>query len=319
MLNEAQKKKYIELLMDYKNNPNWISNFYNYKNSLLPKKLYRYRTSNSYNLKALKGNYIWLNSPDKFNDIYDCMLNIDSELLLLYNVLNNNWYKNNPFEKDEIQSLLFAEKEIKKGSMDLDLFISYLKSNNNEHIHEKLTSSPYFISYKVMYDCLQQFNANPEPPKKRVVKCKTACFSETYDNILMWSHYAKYNKGFCVEYDTSKCKEITKKLYPILYISEPIFCPNLMNDYADGKADISISQTIFSTMKFEDWQYEKEWRIFSGEQKIEMPSLPSCIYLGVNIKQYEQRKICKIADKLGIPVKKMQLLEGKFKLIAVDI
>lgn len=319
MLNDEQTKKYIDLLINYESNPNWLNNFHQYRKSLIPNKIYRYRTISSYNLKALKRNYIWLNSPEKFNDVYDCILNIDSRVLLLYNILNNHLYKDTPFNKQEIEMLLQAEGQIKTGEMTVEGFISYLKQDDNHILHEKLTASPVFKSYKDIYDCLKQFDSVSEPNSRIFVKCKLACFSETYDNILMWSHYAKYNKGFCIEYDTSKCSEVTKNLYPVLYVSEPTFCPKLMNDYADGKADISISQTLFSTIKFKDWQYEKEWRLFGGEQSIKMPALPTCIYLGANIKQYDQKKLCKIADKLDIPVKKMKVIEGQYKLVADNI
>ena len=50
-----------------------------------------------------------------------------------------------------------------------------------------------------------------------------------------------------------------------------------------------------------------------------MPALPTCIYLGANIKQYYQKKLCKIADKLDIPVKKMKVIEGQYKLVADNI
>ena len=112
MLNEEQKTKYLNLLMDYEKNPRWVEDFYKYKDSLMPQKLYRYRTPNEYNLKALKENYIWLSSPDKFNDIYDCILNVDSRLLLLYNSLNNHFYKDNPFSENEIYSFLLSRSNI---------------------------------------------------------------------------------------------------------------------------------------------------------------------------------------------------------------
>ena len=319
MLNEEQKTKYLNLLMDYEKNPRWIEDFYKYKDSLMPQKLYRYRTANECNLKALKENYIWLSSPDKFNDIYDCILNVDSRLLLLYNSLNNHFYKDNPFSENEIKILLEAEQRIKLGTMNEEEFVMYLKSENNKQVNSKLVSSSAFISYEDVYKCLKQFNLTPEPITRKSINCNVACFSETNDNILMWAHYAKYNKGFCIEYNTNDLKELVKKIYPILYVNKPIFCPKLMNDCVDRKIDISIPQTVFSTTKYIEWQYEKEWRIFAGNQKLKLPSLPSCIYLGVNIKEYDERKLRKIADKLQIPAKKMRFIEGQYKLEPIDL
>lgn len=47
------------------------------------------------------------------------------------------------------------------------------------------------------------------------------CMTETYDNILMWSHYANSHKGICIEYDVKKL--LTQKnafnyyIYPVIY------------------------------------------------------------------------------------------------------
>ena len=119
MLNEEQKTKYLNFLMDYDKNPRWVEDFYKYKDTLMPQKLYRYRTVNGYNLKALKENCLWLSSPDKFNDIYDCRLNINSKLLLLHNILNEDWYKDNPFDRNELLFLLNIQKQIRSGNMNL--------------------------------------------------------------------------------------------------------------------------------------------------------------------------------------------------------
>lgn len=319
MLNEDQKTKYLNLLMDYDKNPRWVEDFYKYKDSLMPQKLYRYRTVNGYNLKALKENCLWLSSPDKFNDIYDCRLNINSKLLLLHNILNEDWYKDNPFDRNELLFLLNIQKQIRSGNMNLEEFISHLKSDTNKNINEKLLSSPDFVSYKDVFDCFKDYDISPESLTEKNINCNVACFTETNNNILMWAHYAKYNQGFCIEYNTNELKELIKKIFPIIYLKEPIFCPKLMNDYKDDKVDVSLPQTIFSTTKFVEWQYEEEWRIFAGNQKLKLPSLPSCIYLGVNIKEYDERKLRKIADKLQIPAKKMRFIEGQYKLEPIDL
>lgn len=318
MLDETQQKKYIDLLLSYDSHKSWLQEFLQYKDSLLPKKIYRYRSIDKYNIEAFKQNYTWLSAPTSFNDVYDCVLNMNSRLLLLYNILNRHFYKENPFSKSEIEILLLLEEKIKQG-LSVDDFIAYLQRLENQPLHEKLIGSQYFVSYQDTYNCLKQFNTKAEEQSKVIVKCKVGCFSETYNSILMWSHYTKYNKGFCLEYDISEHNDFTNKLYPILYLDEPPFCPKLLDDYVDGKADISVSQTLISTIKYKGWSYEHEWRVFGVSEKLKMPVTPSCLYLGVNIKEKEQEKLCRIAAKQGIPIKKMQPKEGAFELTTVDL
>ena len=67
--------------------------------------------------------------------------------------------------------LLQAEGQIKTGKMTVVGFISYLKQDDNHILHEKLTTSPVFKSYKDIYDCLKQFDLVSEPYSRIFVKC----------------------------------------------------------------------------------------------------------------------------------------------------
>ncbi len=47
------------------------------------------------------------------------------------------------------------------------------------------------------------------------------CFSEVWDSILMWAHYANNYNGYCIEYDVKQVKKyMTDNLYPVLYEKE---------------------------------------------------------------------------------------------------
>ena len=43
------------------------------------------------------------------------------------------------------------------------------------------------------------------------------CFSELYDSMLMWSHYAKYHQGFCIEYETPDYSDDNARTWHIVY------------------------------------------------------------------------------------------------------
>lgn len=312
------QENYINKLLAYNSTPDWLTKFKEYKSQIMPSKIYRYYSPKKYNFQAFNENYIWASSPEKFNDVYDCIANANSDILLLYNILNNNWFKNNPFSKDEIKFLLIICKQIKEG-LSLEDFVSKLKSNLI--LHDKLFYSDAFCSYEDTYNCFKIHSSHLEPNILQHVKCYATCFSETYDNILMWSHYGVYNTGFCVEYDLTVKNKFTEKLYPILYVEEPVFCPKLMNDIVDGKADLTIAQTLFSTIKYKIWEYEKEWRFFNSKtsHKFYMPENPSCIYLGANITHGNKLKLSKIANRKNIPVKLMYPKEDSFVLEACEL
>ena len=59
-----------------------------------------------------------------------------------------------------------------------------------------------------------------------------ACFSETYDSLLMWSHYADYHRGICLEYSYEEIKKLVP-FCPVVYTDN---FENLAN-YLDIKVD----------------------------------------------------------------------------------
>lgn len=117
------------------------------------------------------------------------------------------------------------------------------------------------------------------------------CFSETFKNILMWSHYADEHSGLCVGYNVDcdffnskydcEYSENIGELRPVVYTEErPLFilpC-DLVNDTSDW-----FKKSI-------DWLYEKEHRILLPIDKAKIIATNPKIILGykiepINIKQ----------------------------------
>ena len=101
--------------------------------------------------------------------------------------------------------------------------------------------------------------------------------SEDYDSDTMWAYYANSNKGFCIEYDYDKVKDLPfdkKKLlislYKVVYkdnFDEYSFS-DMLQYYLGGKKDDELlkranMQTLTAMItKLSRWKKEKEWRIF---------------------------------------------------------
>ena len=153
------------------------------------------------------------------------------------------------------------------------------------------------------------------------------CFAERPDNILMWSHYANKHTGFCVEYDFSKLESVEAKLmlFPVIYSKKRPMLPMELFDFSDSnnvklaERDLPIPEVVEAMLtKSEIWNYEEEWRIVCflknlNEQKL-VESMASKVYLGVNIKKEDEEKICTLADKKGILVKRFASSADAFEL-----
>lgn len=73
------------------------------------------------------------------------------------------------------------------------------------------------------------------------------CFSRSWHNPVLWSHYAENNKGMCLGFDVPDDQKAVE------YIEHPIKLTHLNYEVAD--------QMIFT--KYEHWRYEEEIRIWA--------------------------------------------------------
>jgi Protein of unknown function (DUF2971) len=94
------------------------------------------------------------------------------------------------------------------------------------------------------------------------------CFSETYDNILMWAHYADGHRGFCLEFDTSLPPfSIVRDDKVVQHAEEVKYQPEIPSydliELMSGDLETrtkKLSKMLLLT-KGECWQYQSEWRI----------------------------------------------------------
>lgn len=95
------------------------------------------------------------------------------------------------------------------------------------------------------------------------------CMSESHDDILMWSHYAKNHTGVVIEILSIKGinspiilaqKVKYKEEFPLIgwSVLDPFVCPE--------KRYASIFETIALTKSL-SWDYEREWRIIDSMRK----------------------------------------------------
>ena len=77
------------------------------------------------------------------------------------------------------------------------------------------------------------------------------CFSETPDNMLMWSHYANAHQGFCVEYDFNN---LSAENHYILEHLEKV-------NYADQLPSLQLASLIQVMRKKLDPAFQKDPKI----------------------------------------------------------
>lgn len=91
-------------------------------------------------------------------------------------------------------------------------------------------------------------------------------FSTERSSILMWSHYANYNTGICIEYDFNPLSPnslLRKAILPVAYSQKPIDLRDLLADNGTEiyKYPLDAAVLCSALNKSNVWCYEKEWRL----------------------------------------------------------
>ena len=76
------------------------------------------------------------------------------------------------------------------------------------------------------------------------------CFTEQWNDILQWSHYADRHRGVCLGFDVTG---EPGKFGKVDYVTEKFQTPQ--------RPDQNYMWRCIST-KFACWKYEREWRVF---------------------------------------------------------
>ncbi|MBD3341117.1 MAG: DUF2971 domain-containing protein [Candidatus Lokiarchaeota archaeon] len=129
------------------------------------------------------------------------------------------------------------------------------------------------------------------------------------ENILMWSHYADYHKGFCIEFKRLSTNPLGAA-QPVQYVKDyPSF------NYFDDLPGNIVKRILLT--KAIDWCYEEEWR---GIQKANTEvrytdDMISGIIFGLRMPEDHKKEIYKILkNKKHIQYYQAELSPRKFKL-----
>ena len=203
---------------------------------------------------------------------------------------------NDPFEfligKIETITKEQADDFVKREGLCLKKSVSGINKFFNDN-HEKILNDQYNV-----------INSH----------IRISSFSTENSNLLMWSHYADYHKGFVIEYDMETMisrmldENLPICLAPIIYSSD---MPSISNLLFVDESKRSEEMNKITCTKAQCWNYENEWRLIISQldkkmedkENIDLPVQPSeikSIYFGVRCPQDEINRIRSITEDLRI-------------------
>lgn len=182
--------------------------------------VYKYLSRNN-GLRVLLKKTLKFSRPYEFNDPFDCY-----EELIKFDLTQE-----------------FINEHIRKGILVLD---EYQKSLSNEELLQQLQKEVYTFEnddvtgvFKNLFD-----------------KIRISCFSKTYNDILMWSHYGDKHEGICIGFNYQGLR----KTFGFLPVNVEYKCKFDKVDYCN---DELRAQKYFISTKSSHWEYEQEVRLMT--------------------------------------------------------
>ncbi|WP_044204224.1 DUF2971 domain-containing protein [Flammeovirga sp. OC4] len=303
--------------------------------------MYKYSSISTQTLRNIQLDQIYFNHPINFNDPFDTFqeLNITNFSDENYITLYCNYIKRE-LDKDSLIKILnnsITELEFMKFvKKDIDYFLDFSFDNqlglfkSKEELLNHITSTNYLELSNIIRDVIlgtknkidlslkKSFSNLRHEKYSNIGVC---CFSKSFDNLLMWSHYGDCHKGICLEFDDSiepfsKGRNVIyENHFPSINLDE-IFC----ND--DEKDFLLVSKLL--SYKSKDWIYEKEIRLIHNEAntcyKYPTESLKS-IYFGLKVDLTDRDIICTILKEKNPAIKFFQMEKNlsKYQLEPVEL
>ncbi|SDT38809.1 Protein of unknown function [Mucilaginibacter mallensis] len=265
-----------------------------------PRLVYKYRSWNDENHRnILLKNQLFLASPKDFNDPFDCRIPINYLLLNTPDKISQYATEYTIRQFDRLTEL----------GVNLEDHIKFIEDRLSNEISEIQQENEY-----------RHFKEQDE-------RYGVLSLSKKWDNILMWSHYGDFHKGFCIGLWEEKLRnsKFVGKGGPVIYNDNDDY-PEISPLNEQNNLEKSFIETHY---KSKDWHYEEEYRL----TRLFYPNYPNLsdriievgddffaeIILGIQIPKEHKEEIMIIAKNKSIPVYQAVKVPMKFLIERIEI
>ncbi len=290
----------------------------------------------NFSYEALVNGTVYLQDADKFDDCFDCAIDLDWEKFLRNRLIQYCDYFDVEYDKadtiDNIISILSA-KFLKYNSLEEIL-------NEKNKYEDIILKNSIEIFVRILYKCKEQgyelgvaiineIGNEYENFIKSFSKFKMTCFSTSPFLNRMWSaQYGNDNKGFCIEYEINLTSHeeinLFENIYPVIYSQQRNDVLPISGDCDKAPTSEFLWQMYFNGLlrKSLHWQDQKEWRLILLDSLIERNPLPffkiKKVYLGNKMPSKDRLKIIKYCRKHSIEYVGLVRDNNSFNLIECE-
>lgn len=261
-----------------------------------PPILYKYRNwKDDYQKDLLRKNELFMASPGSLNDPFDCRI-------------YENYLKYIDTEEKKDNYILESLNKHSTYFKENDISLSQAKKILEERMED-------LLKYQIRSEVI-----GSEFDDKHF---GITCFSEKWDSILMWTHYADNHRGYCIGFD-EKMLRISQLFDKIKRVEYSQNYPELDPLNKHKKID-----ELKYFVKSLDWEYEKEVRLLNLYLDYKTPEPNRIITLdnkfikeviiGLNTSKKDREEIISIARDKNIYIWQTIKAEFEFKIERYEI
>ena len=116
---------------------------------------------------------------------------------------------------------------------------------------------------------------------------RVICFSELYENPLLWGHYADRCKGICLEFDVTEMVSENRQNFfkKVNYIPERLSFDETDIEFRgfSNENNINVGMGTKSVLKLlinksHNWEYENEWRLVINRGALETDPVTELLF-----------------------------------------
>lgn len=282
--------------------------------SRTPNTFYRYRSFNEATLDLLCRDSLYFANPSTFNDPLDCKptLEPDSTLEDLRALLAHLVKQRVRSEILEslTQARIRGERAKSHAQRRADIEATHVLGG----IADNATNPEYRISEDQAEISLLTQSIHRE--LARHYERGVCCFSSTYSNPLLWSHYSDQHRGLCIGYDL--IRKPRPVMHKVIYggsrlIKTSTLVAALLKGDIDAKTNLNRDMLL---RKARGWSYEREWRLIGEQGKKDSPLRLKEVTFGLRCPDSVMHTVVKALQARHQPVKFFEIYEvhGSYRL-----
>ena len=315
----------------------------------MPKSLFRYRSTETHNIKALRRGYIPVTKPSEMGDVFDSQIAVDIKRVVAEikamedgtDAIANHVYEGKPIPKYALRAVSPRIRRVVVNNLYL--------TKTNLALKPLLRLCAAFVGGKLRKHAENEFKRTIDVLKETGY---IACFCEDVNEVTMWDRYADKHKGYALEYEfeTLNAKfhtvETTNKrlqpdyivlpvIYGEKYDSTLIVLHSLINGFARDlggeSAYINHPDELWCIKgylyKSAAYEHEAEWRLITPMKGVvrdtgpyaNVNAKPKAIYYGAEMPDKKLQELDKIATTNGLKRYRMELIPLEMRVEAVPL